>query len=70
LLGPPDYFRAKPEFDSALAEIENGPRHIAVALLILEHGVAVCKAENLGDAVRVEQVLCVDSWRHDLSLHR
>lgn len=69
-LGPADDFRAKPKFHPTLAKIKNGLGHIAITLLVLEHGIAVREPEDLRDALGVEQVFGVDSWRHEESLHR
>jgi len=62
--------RAEPELDSALSEVKHRLRHVDVALLVLENCVAVREAENLGYALRIDEVLCRDLWCHNASLHR
>jgi hypothetical protein len=69
LSGPSLDLRPKPELHTPLAEVEHGPRHVAVPLLVLEHGVAVGEAKDLGDTLRVDQVVGIDA-SHDTSLHR
>ena len=68
--GPSFDFGSKPELDAPLAEIEHGLRHIVVPLLILKDGVAVSQPEDLGYALRIEQILCRDHRSHAASLHR
>jgi hypothetical protein len=53
LVGPSLDLGTQPELDTALAEVENRLRHVAVPLLILEHRVAVGQAENLRNSLRV-----------------
>ena len=69
-LGPLFDLRTKPELDAPLPEIEYRLGHIAVSVLVLQHGAAVREPEDLGHALSVDQVLGIDSRRHDLSLHR
>lgn len=59
-LGPSLDLSPQPELHTPLAEVEHGPRHIAVALLVLEHGVAMGETERLSDALRIQQVVGVD----------
>jgi hypothetical protein len=70
LVGPCSDLRAEPELDATLAKVEHRPRHVAVSLLILEHRVPVGKAENLGDTLSVDQVICVNANHQIDSLHR
>ena len=69
LVGPSLDLGTQPELDAALSEIENRSRHIAVPLLVLEHRVAIGQTEDLGNALRVDQVTGVDV-DHRASLHR
>lgn len=68
-LGPFEDLGAKPEFDAALTKVEHRSRHVAVALLVLEHGVAMGEAQKLCYALRVDQVIRFDP-HNDASLHR
>ncbi len=69
LLRPSDNLGAEPELDASLAEVEHGPWHVAVPLLVLVHGISVGKAEDFGDAVCVDQVVGINR-SHFASLHR
>ena len=69
LLSSPAFdVRPKPELDSALPEIEDGPWHILVALLVLEDGVPVRQTEDFGYTLRIDQVFRSDSRSHELEL--
>ena len=61
--------RTKPKARPAWAEVEDRPRHVGVATLILADGVALRKAENPGDFVSVDEVVDKYASRHKTSLH-
>lgn len=64
LSGPPLDLGPQPELYATRSKVEHGLRHVGVAPLVLRDGIPVCKAEDLGNALRVNQVLCVDLWSH------
>jgi hypothetical protein len=68
--GPPLDLGTEPELDAALPEVEHGLGHVLIPLLVLVNRVAVSETEYLGHALRVDQVLRSDPWRHGPSLHR
>jgi hypothetical protein len=54
---PPLDLRTEPELDAALAEIDDGLRHVLVLALVLEYGVAMREFQHVGYALRVEKIL-------------
>jgi hypothetical protein len=48
--------RAKPKLNSAVAEVNDGTRHVAIPALIETDAVAVRKPERIRDSLRVHQV--------------
>jgi hypothetical protein len=40
-------------------------RHLRVAALVHADRVAMGEADDLGDPIGIDQILCVDSRRHD-----
>lgn len=54
----------KPELDATLPKVNYRLGHIVVPTLILEHGVAMGEAEDIGDALRIEEVFGCDSRGH------
>jgi hypothetical protein len=68
LRGPALDLRAKPELDSAVAEVDDGTRHIVIPALVETDAVAVGKAERIGDSLRVHQVFRSYEWSHSTRL--
>ena len=56
--------RAKPEFDPAVAEIDDGTRHVVIPALVETDAVPVRKPERIRDSLRVHQVFRGYEWRH------
>jgi hypothetical protein len=48
--------RAKPELDPAVAEIDDGTRHVVISALVKTDAVPVRKPERIRDSLRVHQV--------------
>jgi len=70
LLGcPPLDLRTEPELDAPLAQIDGRPWHVFVLPLVLEHGVPVRQTEDIGDALGVEEIVCLDLRGHAAILH-
>jgi hypothetical protein len=65
LLDPSCDLRAEPELDAAFTKVDDRLGHVVVGSLILADGVAVRQAENVGDALSVDQVIDGDLFRHD-----
>lgn len=60
--------RAKPEFHAAFAEIYDGAGHVGIAVLVDAHGVVARDAEDLGDAVSVNEIVNDNRPRHALQI--
>jgi len=56
----------QPELHATLAEVEYRSWHVVVAALVLEHGVAMREAEQVGDALSIQKILCMDLWSHEV----
>jgi hypothetical protein len=63
-LCPPLDLGSEPELDTTLAEVDDRSRHVFVSLLILADGIAVGEFEDVGDALSVEEMLCLDFGGH------
>ena len=64
MLGPLRDLGAQPKLCAAAAETDDRAGHVRVAPLVLAHCVAMRKAEDLGDAVCVNEVVRIDPGRH------
>jgi hypothetical protein len=60
--------RAEPELHAALAQVDDRAGHVRVAVLVDAHGVVARDAEDLRDAMSVEEVIDDDSPRHALQI--
>jgi hypothetical protein len=65
---PGEHGPAGPQPSTAVANVNNGSRHIGVSLLVDAHGRSARQAEDLGNARGVDEIVCVDLWRHVGSL--
>ena len=61
-------FGAEPESGSASAAVEEGAGHLGVAALVEVDGGGVGESEELGDVVRVDEVVDVDPAAHNSTL--
>ena len=57
---PRFYLRTEPQQWTVRTKVYDGPRHVRVTTLVGAHGVAVGKAEEVGDLLRIDQVLRAD----------
>jgi hypothetical protein len=65
LLGRPEFdVGLEPDLHPSVAEIEHRPWHVRIPVLVEAHGVAVGKAEQVGYAVGVDEIIDVDSLAH------
>jgi hypothetical protein len=64
LLGPTFDLSTEPELHPAVAEVDCGPGHVVVALLVLADGIAVGEAEDVCDPLCVEQILRIHLGAH------
>jgi hypothetical protein len=62
-------FGSQPEARTTAAEIEDRARHVRIPVQILADRIAVGESEDSGDVVCVDQVIEMDTARHDASLH-
>ena len=62
--GPALDLRAKPELHAAVAEVNDGTRHIVIPALIETDAVAMRKPERIRDSLRVHQVFRGYEWGH------
>jgi hypothetical protein len=69
LVSPALDFGSEPELYSTLSEVEHRHRHVVIPLLILQDGISVGEAQDLSDALRIEEIVSLDS-DHQASLHR
>jgi hypothetical protein len=56
--------RAKPELDSAVAEVNDRTRHVVIPALVETDAVAVRKPERIRDSLSVDQVFRGYEWGH------
>ena len=61
--------RVEPELHSPFAEIENGPRHVAIPVLVDAHGVPVSQPKHVGNSLRVDQLFDSNLLGHGYRLH-
>jgi hypothetical protein len=54
----------EPDQDASVAKVEDRPRHIRIPMLVDAHRIPVCKPEQLGHAVGVDEIVDVDSLTH------
>ena len=52
----------EPELDATLAEVDDGLRHVAVAALVLKDSVPMGEADDVRNALRVEEVFRGGPW--------
>lgn len=53
-----------PESRASGSQVDDGRRHVTVRVLVVAHAIRVSKTENQGNAVRVDEILCTNSWGH------
>lgn len=64
LSGPSFDFGTEPKADATGAEFDNGSWHLGVTAQIGRDAVAVREPEDVGDDLRVDEVVAVDPRRH------
>lgn len=70
LAGMPSlYLRSQPEARPATAKIKDRARHVGIPVQVLAHRVAVGEAENLGDVMRIYEIVKQHASSHRTSLH-
>lgn len=60
---------SKPQARSSSAQIEHGTRHVGIAVEVLADSVSMREADDLGDGVRIDQIVEEDATGHDSSRH-
>ncbi len=60
--GPGLDHRAQPQTQSTAAQIDDGPRHAWMPLLIGAHRAAMRQSENLGDGLSTVQLIGAHEW--------
>ena len=55
---------SEPKLDAALAEVDDRLGHVVVPALVLKNRIAMGQAEDVGDALRVEEIFGGDPGRH------
>ncbi len=58
------YLGAKPQLDSAVAEVNDGTRHVVISALVETDAVAVRKPERIRDTLSVDQIFRGYEWGH------
>ena len=66
---PSLYLRSQPEARPATAKIKDRARHVGIPVQVLAYRVAVGEAENLGDVMRVDEIVEEHALSHRTSLH-
>jgi len=64
-ISPSGDLRSEPEFDPTRPQIDGRLRHVVVAPLVLAHGVAMGEVKDVGDTLRVDEIVDRDSLRHN-----
>jgi hypothetical protein len=59
---------SEPQSRPTRTEIDRGPGHVHVALLIRTDAISMREPEEIGDALGVDEVLSSHPWRHDRRL--
>jgi hypothetical protein len=60
----------KPEHAASTTEVDDGARHVRMPPLVKAHVPGLGEPEDLSDTARVDEVRCVDEWRHRVSVAR
>jgi hypothetical protein len=66
---PRFYLRTEPQQRTVRAKVDDWPWHVRVTALISAHGVAVGEAEEVGNLLRIDQVLRADIG-HEKKVYR
>jgi len=61
---PSLHLSSQPEPRPSSTEVDDGTRHLRVALLVAAHGIPVAQAQQIGHALGVNQILGSNSRRH------
>lgn len=68
-LRPSEYLGSQPESRPAATQVNDGPRHFRIPLLVCADCVAVSKAEDVRNGLCINQILGIHDGRHIDRLH-